>query len=108
MVFQEQVGGRGTTCSGGSDTRERARRGVMALTKCAVYLIGMLPALRTKPEVGGGGRYYTQRRLARAAKKLGIAELAVHDQLEDRRVGLRMVVFTGPVHDLGAGVQARQ
>ena len=50
---------------------------MMASTKCAVYLIGMSPALRTKPEVGGGGRYYMQRRLARAAKKLGIAELAV-------------------------------
>ncbi len=27
-------------------------------------------------------------------------------QLEDVRVGLRMVVFTGPVRDLGGGVQA--
>ena len=52
-------------------------------------------------------RYYTQRRLARASKKLGIPDLAVRDQLEDRRVGLRMVVFTGPIHDLGGGVQAR-
>ncbi|KAK9843785.1 hypothetical protein WJX81_006264 [Elliptochloris bilobata] len=50
-------------------------------------------------------RYYTQRRLARASKKLGIPELAVHDQLEDRRVGLRMVVFTGPIHNLSGGVQ---
>lgn len=52
-------------------------------------------------------RYYTQRRLLRASKKLGIPDLAVRDQLEDRRVGLRMVVFTGPIHDLGGGVQAR-
>jgi len=30
----------------------------------------------------------------------------VAHQLEDVRVGLRMVVFTGPVRDLGGGVQA--
>ena len=30
----------------------------------------------------------------------------MHDQFEDRRVGLRMATFTGPVRDLGGGVQA--
>ncbi len=70
------------------------------------------PTLPATSEARGGEaapprrRYYTQRRLARAAAKLGIPELAVAHQLEDRRVGLRMVVFTGPARDLGGGVQA--
>ena len=29
----------------------------------------------------------------------------MYDQFEDRRVGLRMATFTGPVRDLGGGVQ---
>ena len=38
-------------------------------------------------------RYYTQKRLGRASKKLGIPELTVYDQFEDRRVGLRFCTF---------------
>ncbi len=48
-------------------------------------------------------RYYTQRRLNRASKKLGIPELIVYDQFEDRRVGLRFCTFVTPVQDLGNG-----
>lgn len=48
-------------------------------------------------------RYYTQKRLNRASKKLGIAELIVYDQFEDRRVGLRFCTFVTPVQDLGGG-----
>ena len=48
-------------------------------------------------------RYYTQRRLNRASKKLGIPELLVYDQFEDRRVGLRFCTFVTPVQDLGGG-----
>lgn len=50
-------------------------------------------------------RYYTQKRLARASKKLGITDLTVYDQFEDRRVGLRMCTFTSEVQDLGGGVK---
>ncbi|BDA43970.1 hypothetical protein COCOBI_05-1540 [Coccomyxa sp. Obi] len=50
-------------------------------------------------------RYYTQKRLSRASKKLGIPELTVYDQFEDKRVGLRMCTFTSEVHDLGDGVK---
>ncbi len=50
-------------------------------------------------------RYYTQKRLSRASKKLGIPELTVYDQFEDRRVGLRMCTFTSEVHDLGDGIK---
>ena len=50
-------------------------------------------------------RYYTQKRLGRASRKLGIPDLQLYDQFEDRRVGLRMCTFTGPVQDLGRGVQ---
>lgn len=56
---------------------------------------------------GTARRYYTQKRLARASRKLGIPDLQVYDQFEDRRVGLRMCTFTGPVRDLGGGVLVR-
>ena len=48
-------------------------------------------------------RYYTQKRLSRASKKLGIPELIVYDQFEDRRVGLRFCTFVTPVQNLGGG-----
>lgn len=48
-------------------------------------------------------RYYTQKRLSRASKKLDIPELIVYDQFEDRRVGLRFCTFITPVQDLGGG-----
>ena len=50
-------------------------------------------------------RYYTQKRLNRASKKLGIPELIVYDQFEDRRVGLRFCTFVTPAQDLGRGVK---
>ena len=50
-------------------------------------------------------RYYTQKRLSRASKKLGIAELIVYDQFGDRRVGLRFCTFVTPTQDLGRGVK---
>ena len=53
-------------------------------------------------------RYYTQKRLARAAAKLGHASvLSVHDQFEDRRVGVRMVTFVSPIQHLAEGGQVR-
>ena len=54
---------------------------------------------------GDCARYYTQKRLGRASKKLGIPELTVYDQFEDKRVGLRMCTFTSNVQDLGNGVK---
>ena len=52
-------------------------------------------------------RYYTQKRLNRASKKLGIPELIVYDQFEDRRVGLRFCTFVTRAQDLGRGVKVR-
>ena len=52
-------------------------------------------------------RYYTQRRLNRASKKLGIPELIVYDQFEDRRVGLRFCTFVTAVQDLGNGCKVK-
>ena len=67
--------------------------------------LGVVVKESARDHMAALSRYYTQRRLVRASKKLGIPDLAVRDQLEDRRVGLRMVVFTGPIHDLGGGMQ---
>lgn len=51
-------------------------------------------------------RYYTQKRLARAAAKLGHEQvLTVHDQFVDRRVGVRMVTFVTPIQHLANGGQ---
>ncbi|KAK9807907.1 hypothetical protein WJX73_000144 [Symbiochloris irregularis] len=60
-------------------------------------------------------RYYTPKRLAKAAKKLGHtgfcpaslpappAPLSVHDEFVDRRCGVRMVTFVSPIHHLAGG-----
>ena len=51
-------------------------------------------------------RYYTQKRLARAAAKLGhTAVLTVHDQFEDRRTGVRMCTFVSSIQHLAGGGQ---
>lgn len=56
-------------------------------------------------------RYYTQKRLARAAKKLGHGDnfsLVIFDQFVDRHVGVRMVTFVTPIKHLAGGGQVCQ